>query len=127
VLSLDFSLAFLGYFFHGLYLVGPLILFLFLIILMLGQFVGRIEKWSRFDAVYWALITAMTVGYGDFRPRHRLTKTLSLVIAFTGLILTGITVAIALDAATRSFREYGQYDAFRQIEQHVVDKAGEGR
>jgi len=124
---MDFSLAFLGYFFHGLYLVGPLILFLLLIILMLGQFVGRIENWSRFDAVYWTLITAMTVGYGDFRPQQRLTKSLSLVIAFTGLILTGITVAIALDAATRSFKEYRQHDAVKQYEQAVVNEVSEER
>lgn len=122
---MEFSLAFLGYFFHGLYLVGPLIVFLLVIILVLGQFVGRIEKWTRFDAVYWTLITAMTVGYGDFRPQQRLTKSLSLVIAFTGLILTGITVAIALDAANRSFKEYGENDAVRQYEQRVADEAVE--
>jgi len=124
---MDFSFAFLGYFFHGLFLVGPLILFLLLIIILLGQFVGRIERWSRFDAVYWTLITAMTVGYGDFRPQQRLTKSLSLVIAFTGLVLTGITVAIALNAATRSFMEYGPQDAIKEYEQHVVDEAGEAR
>jgi len=124
---MDFSLAFLGYFFHGLYLIGPLILFLLVLILVLGQFVGRIEKWSRFDAVYWTLITAMTVGYGDFRPQQRLTKSLSLVIAFTGLILTGITVAIALDAATKSFREHGQQDAVKQYEQRSVEQVGKQR
>lgn len=122
---MDFSLAFLGYFFHGLYLIGPLIVFLLLIILLLGQFVGRIEKWSRFDAVYWTLITAMTVGYGDFRPQQRLTKSLSLVIAFTGLVLTGITVAIALNAATRSFLEYGPQDVVKQYEQRVTNEAVE--
>jgi voltage-gated potassium channel len=124
---MDFSLAFLGYFFRGLYLLGPLILFLLLIILILGQFVGRLEKWTRFDAVYWTLITAMTVGYGDFRPQQRLTKSLSLVIAFTGLILTGITVAIALEAATRSFKEYGERGAMQQYEQGVADEAGDTR
>ena len=119
---MDFSFAFVSYFFHGLALVSPLIAFLMVIILVLGQIVGRIENWSRFDAMYWTLLTAMTVGYGDFRPQHRSTKTMSLVIAFTGLILTGITVAIALEAATRSFRDYGDREALERFNDSVEHK-----
>lgn len=112
---MDFSLAFASYFLNGLILVGPLIIFLLVIILLLGQVAGRIEHWTRFDAFYWSLITAMTVGYGDIRPGKTSTKSLSLIIAFTGLVLTGITVAIAIEAATKSFSEYGDVDKARVL------------
>jgi len=42
------------------------------------------------------------VGYGDVRPRRRGSKSQSVLIAFVGLILAGIVVAIAFNAASRA-------------------------
>ncbi len=47
----------------------------------------------------------MTVGYGDITPKRKTSKLLSLAIAFIGLILAGITVAIALEAAKQAFEK----------------------
>jgi voltage-gated potassium channel len=80
-----------------------LLAFLALIILLLGLIVGAIESWPRFDSVYWAFITATTVGYGDIRPKLRVSRMLSILIALIGLTFTGILVALAIDAATLSF------------------------
>lgn len=115
---MDFSIAFALYFANGLFLIGPLVVLLLIVILGLGMTVGRVESWSRFDAVYWALITATTVGYGDIRPVRKISKSLSIIIAFCGLILGGITVAIALDAATKAFAEFGDESAVL----HKIDK-----
>jgi voltage-gated potassium channel len=65
-------------------------------IIVLGQIVGRMEKWTRFDSLYWSYITATTVGYGDIRPLKKISRLLSVFIAFIGMIFTGILVAIAL-------------------------------
>jgi voltage-gated potassium channel len=104
---MDFSIAFVLYFAHNLLLIGPLVVLLLVVILGLGILVGRVESWNRFDAIYWALITAMTVGYGDIRPIQKKSKALSIIIAFNGLVLSGITVAIALEAATKAFSDFG--------------------
>jgi hypothetical protein len=61
---------------------------------------GKQEGWSRFDSVYWSFITATTVGYGDVRPVKRKSKILAVIIAFLGLTLTGIVIAVAVQAAT---------------------------
>jgi voltage-gated potassium channel len=66
----------------------------------LGQAVGRQEGWSRFDSFYWSFITATTVGYGDVRPVKRKSKVVAIIIAFLGLTLSGIVIAIAVQAAT---------------------------
>ncbi len=102
---MDFTITFLKYFGLGLTYISPVILTLVGIILLLGFFVGRLENWKRHDAFYYAFITATTVGYGDFPPRNRVSKLLAIVIAFTGLILTGIIVAVALNALTIAFKE----------------------
>jgi voltage-gated potassium channel len=99
----QFTFAFLKIFFYGLELALPLLVFMALIIIVLGQVVGQRESWSRFDALYWSFITATTVGYGDFCPTQKLSRVLSILIAFVGLIFTGIVVALARNAASISF------------------------
>jgi len=53
--------------------------------------------------LYWAFITVTTVGYGDIRPVARLSMILSVLIALTGIIFTGVIVALAINAATIAF------------------------
>jgi len=103
---MEVTADFLRLFLRGLYFTAPLLLILLLIIVLIGQIVGRHEAWSKFDALYWAFITAITVGYGDFHPRKRLSKGLAVLTALVGIIFTGIVVAIALHAAQTSFKKY---------------------
>ena len=100
---MDFTFSFLKTFLYGLYYTAPLLLLIMLTTICLGQIVGHIESWKRFDALYWSFITATTVGYGDIRPTYRTSKVLSVLIALTGLIFTGIIVAIAVRSATYAF------------------------
>jgi len=100
---MDFTFSFLKTFLYGLYYTAPLLLLIMLTTICLGQIVGHIESWKRFDALYWSFITATTVGYGDIRPTYRTSKVLSVLIALTGLVFTGIIVAIAVRSATYAF------------------------
>ena len=81
---------------HGL----PLLLGLCLVIAGLAVAVGRQEGWSLGDSLYFGFITATTVGYGDFRPTHGRGKFLAILIAPVGLVMTGIIVALAVQAAS---------------------------
>ena len=94
------TVTFLKQFFTGLWLMLPLILSLALLITLLGRAVGKQEGWSPFDSFYWSFITATTVGYGDFRPLKRKSRILAIIVAFLGLTLTGIMIAVAVQAAT---------------------------
>jgi voltage-gated potassium channel len=99
------TILFLKEFGIGLWLMLPLLLSLGAAIIALGHLVGRSEGWSRLDTFYWSLITATTVGYGDFRPASRKSKLLAILIAFLGLILTGIIIAVAVQATTVALSE----------------------
>jgi voltage-gated potassium channel len=94
------TITFLKQFGLGLWLTFPLILSLAALITLVGQVVGTKEGWSRFDSFYWSFITATTVGYGDIRPVKRRSRILAILIAFLGLTLTGIVIAVAVQAAT---------------------------
>jgi voltage-gated potassium channel len=92
--------TFLKEFVFDLWVTSPLWLTLAAAVAVLGQVVGKKEGWSRFDSFYWSFVTATTVGYGDFRPTKRAPRILAIVIALVGLMLTGILVAVAVNAAT---------------------------
>ena len=98
-----FTFTFIKTFLYGLYYTAPLLLTIVLTTICLGQIAGRIESWKKFDALYWSFITATTIGYGDIRPSYRTSKILSVLIALTGLVFTGIIVAIAVRSATYAF------------------------
>ena len=101
---MEFTYRFLELFWIGIVLAAPLLIALVLFIVLLGQIAGWRESWERLEALYWTFITATTVGYGDMRPTHKISRLLAVGIAFTGLIFTGILVALALNAVTLSFK-----------------------
>ncbi len=100
MISTGLTVMFLKHLGFGIWLTFPLLLSLAIAITLLGQVVGKKEGWSRFDSFYWSFITATTVGYGDIRPLKSGSRFLALLIAFLGLILTGIIIAVAVHAAT---------------------------
>lgn len=101
---MEFTFKFVRLFYFGLELAAPLLLSLIVLIILLGQIVGLRENWGRFNSLYWAFITATTVGYGDFHPLKPLSKVLAVFTAFVGIVFTGIMLALALNAASISFK-----------------------
>jgi voltage-gated potassium channel len=102
---MEFTFFVLDRFFYGIYLTLPLLAFLLLLITGLGQWVGHIEKWDKFTALYWSFITALTIGYGDIRPDKKSTRILSVIIGMLGIMFTGIIVAITVAATSAALKE----------------------
>ena len=100
------TLTFIKQFCIGLWLMLPLLLTLAVGIMLLGRAVGRQEGWSPFDSFYWSFITATTVGYGDIRPIKRKSRVFAVIVAFLGLLLTGIIIAVAVHAATTALSSH---------------------
>lgn len=66
---------------------------------------GLLDRRSFGQAVYMGLITALTVGYGDFVPRSNLSRCLSVLIGLLGIIFMGLVVAAAVAAASLTVRQ----------------------
>jgi len=103
---MEFTFSFIELFIWSIYLVSPLLLFLAVIIVLLGLVVSKIEQWNKFDALYWALITATTVGYGDIRPIKKASRVLSILIAIIGMMLSGIIIAVTLNSTGVAFEKH---------------------
>jgi len=86
--------------------VLPLFLGLGLIIATLSILIGRRERWTLGDSLYFGFITALTVGYGDLRPTTGVNKLLAIVLALFGLITSGILVAIAVEVVSMTFQAH---------------------
>jgi len=100
---------------------GPILLSLAIVIVTLGLVVGVMEKWSISESIYYAFITATTVGYGDFHPSHRRSRILAILIALTGIVLTGIIVALALHAASAVLQNTPEFNAAQEEAHHIRD------
>jgi len=101
---MEFTFVVLHRFFYGVYYALPILTPLLLIILALGQWAGRIEKWDKFTAFYWSLITALTIGFGDVRPVEKTPRMLSILIGILGIMFTGIIVALIIAATGHAFK-----------------------
>ena len=90
----DFAVAHLSL----LYEIADVFLFFVLLILFAGFLIARFDKLPFGKAVYFAFITAFTVGYGDITPQSRGARVVAVLLALLGLIIMGIMVGVASQA-----------------------------
>jgi len=94
VLFIDFNKTFARYALHiRETLVGTILL-----IVGGGFAISWLEGLPLGDAIYFAFITGLTIGYGDISPVTMWGRILSVAIGVIGLIFTGLTVAVATRA-----------------------------
>ena len=71
---------------------------------MLTVVFAWVEDQTLGNAIYFALVTGMTVGYGDITPVTPMGKAASVAIVVVGVITAGIYVGIATRAVAMSIR-----------------------
>jgi hypothetical protein len=92
------SIRFFHYLFRIIKFIWPIFSSLLIIIILLGLVTGIREGWSIGDSLYYAFITAFTIGYGDITPKYPLTKILAVAIGLVGFLFSGVLVAITVEA-----------------------------
>jgi len=83
---------------HHIRIVAPILSGIVLVMVVCGIAVGKIEGWPLGDSLYFTFVTGLTIGYGDFTPHYLSSRVLSLVIGFSGIVLTGLVAAISVQA-----------------------------
>jgi hypothetical protein len=69
---------------------------------LLGAVIGWLEGWPLPEAIYFAYVSGLTIGYGDLVPTHALSRVLAIVTGFAGILLTGLVAAVGVRALERS-------------------------
>ena len=89
-------------FIHGLFtelrVVWPILSTLLAAIAGLGLVIGLIEGWSVQESLYFAFVSGLTIGYGDFAPHTFATRALAIVIGICGVLLVALVAAVAVKA-----------------------------
>ena len=78
--------------------VWPILSALTLIMLALGPMVGLIEGWPLRDSLWFAIVTGLTIGYGDLVPKALLARALAAVIGIVGILVMALFAALAVNA-----------------------------
>ena len=94
--SVDFLRAFLVLLRSFSPIWGAIVILISLVGLIIAQFE---EGLSVGEALYFAWVTGTTVGYGDLVPTMGITRVLAILVAILGIVLTGIIVTMAIEAA----------------------------
>lgn len=63
-----------------------------------------LEDWDFVDALYFAVVSMATVGYGDFAPSTHLGKLFTIVFLVVGIGLFVLTVAAVAEAILSELR-----------------------
>lgn len=102
--SLLFTRAFLLLLWHSLPVLGGLAL----LITLLGCSLALIDDLPISTGIYFAWITSMTVGYGDLSPANGVSRLVAVIVAFLGIPLNGMVVALAILAARLAIDRHGR-------------------
>ena len=98
--------AFARALFDGLQIIWPVLSSLILIVVGVGVLVGWMEGWGLWRGIYFAFITALTIGYGDLAPSRHVTQALAVLLGFTGVTMTALLAGVAV----RAFRAAADAD-----------------
>ena len=78
--------------------VWPILSGILLTMAGLGLVIGYIEGWRIQDSLYFTFVTGLTIGYGDFAPKHFSSRLIALAVGFCGIVLTGLVAAVCVEA-----------------------------
>jgi hypothetical protein len=91
--------------YSSLRIVWPVLSLLISAIIGLGLVISYVEAWKPLEGVYFAFVTGLTVGYGDFVPKHPISRVIAVSISFTGILFTAIFAAVSVRALEEAVKE----------------------
>jgi hypothetical protein len=89
----------------GLGVAWPVLAALLCVMMALGLAVAVVEGWRLGDGLYFAFVSGLTIGYGDLVPKSSLARVLAISIGLSGILLSGLVVAVGVQAVSAALRE----------------------
>jgi ABC-type Na+ efflux pump permease subunit len=97
--------SFANHFFRAIWHVRSVVMGLIALVVVGAAAVTLVEKIPFADALYFAFVTGLTIGYGDIVMHTPVGRLIALLIGFIGILFTGLTVAVLVHAVRESMKE----------------------
>ena len=78
---------------------------LFALITGIAAVITHVEKMPFGEALYFAFITGLTIGYGDIVVKTPFGRLMAVLLGLIGIIFTGMMVAAAVRAVGESMKD----------------------
>jgi voltage-gated potassium channel len=91
--------------------VREVIVSLLALVTLGGVLVSYLEDVPVGEAIYFAFITGLSIGYGDITPETAWGRVISVAIGLIGMLFVGITVAIATRALADVARHASNHES----------------
>ena len=92
-------------FFRAIWHVRAVILALIALVVVGAAAVTLVEKMPFADALYFAFVTGLTIGYGDIVMHTPVGRLIALLIGLIGILFTGLMVAVLVHAIRENMKE----------------------
>jgi len=96
---------FARHFFSAIWHVKAIILMLVTLMVAGAAALTHVEKMPFGDALYFAFVTGLTIGYGDIAVKTPFARLVAVLIGFIGILFTGLMVAVLVLAVRDSYEE----------------------
>ncbi|KAF8511619.1 voltage-gated potassium channel [Hysterangium stoloniferum] len=70
------------------------VIFFVIDVALLALLSSKVEHWTYFQGIYFTVVTFLTIGYGDFKPLHTVTRVLVFMFAILGIAQLGNIVTM---------------------------------
>ena len=97
--------SFTSLFFRTVWHVKSVFLALIALIMAGAVAISVIEKIPFSDALYFAFVTGLTIGYGDIVVKTPFGRLVAILIGIIGILFTGLMVAVLVYAVRESMAE----------------------
>ncbi len=106
--------------------VRTMLLFLLGVVLVAALVYQIVEDVSYLDGVWWAIVTATTVGYGDISPETVPMRIVAVVVMFTGIVTAAIvTASLAATIVSTKLAEANKTQAIDDDFDYVIERVQE--
>jgi voltage-gated potassium channel len=92
-------------FFHALAKIQGIVYGLIAWLVIDAVAIAHFEKMPFADALYFTLVTGLTIGYGDIAPVTPTGRVVAILTGLLGILITGLIVAVAVYAVRETMEQ----------------------
>ena len=97
--------SFIHIFFRMVWHIRSVFLAIVALIIASAVVIAGVEKMPIGEALYFAFITGLTIGYGDIVATTTFGRFMSVLLGFVGVLFTGLVIAVAVHAVRESWEK----------------------